>query len=183
MMRTALIARVEAMILATALVAVPAAPGRAARSVWVPVGTAVGLRFLTPVASDKIDKGTKVKFKVTADILRDRHVVVRAGASTVGTVIEATKPGMFGQDARVVIGALAVNGVDGKPIKLSDLIVSKATISKGRAGAAAASVAGMVLLGPIGLLGGALVRGDNVAVPAGTVVAETTKAGVFVRVP
>jgi len=177
------IMRAGAVILATALAAVPAAPGWAAVSVWVPAGTKVGLQFLTPVASDKIATGAKVNFKVIADVLQDRHVVIRTGASTVGTVTEATKPGVFGQDAKVVIGLLAVTGVDGKPIKLSDVVVSKATISKGRAGAAGASVAGMILLGPIGLLGGALVRGNNVEVPVGTVVAETTKVGAYVKVP
>ncbi len=180
-MRRWTMVRATALILAAAVLAVPAAPVSAATSVWVPGGTKVGLQFLTTVASDKIATGAKVNFKIIANVVQDRHVVIRSGTSAAGTVTEVQKPGAFGQDAKVVIGFIAVNGVDGKPIKLTDVVVSKDTISKGRAGAAGASVAGMIILGPIGLLGGLLVRGNNVEVPAGTVVTETTRNGAYVK--
>jgi hypothetical protein len=61
------------------------------------------------------------------------------------------------------------------------VVVSKATIDKNRAGAAGSSVAGAVLLGPVGILAGALVRGGEVEVPAGTVVTDTIKVGAHVR--
>jgi len=175
--------RATALILAAAVLAIPAEPASAASSVWVPKDTKVGLRFLTPVASDKIAKGAQVNFKVVADVTQDRHVVIRSGTPSAGTVTEVAKPGIYGQDAKVVIGFIAVNGVDGRPIKLTDVVASKAMISKGRAGAAGATVAGLILLGPIGLLGGAFIRGNNVEVPTGTVVAEATRGGVYVNAP
>lgn len=173
--------RTTALLLAAAGLAVPAAPASAATAVWVPGGTKIGLQFLTTVASDKIAAGAKVNFKIVADVVQGRRVVIRSGAPAAGTVTEVQQPGAFGQDARVAIGFITVNGVDGKPVKLSDVVVSKATISTSRAGAAGASVAGLIILGPIGLLGGALVRGNNVEVPAGTVVTETTRSGAYVR--
>ena len=181
-MRRWTMVRATALILAAAVLAIPA-PLFAASSVWVPKDTKVGLRFLTPVASDKIAKGAQVNFKVVADVIQDRHVVIRSGTPVAGTVTEVTKPGIYGQDAKVVIGFIAVNGVDGRPIKLTDVVASKAMISKGRAGAAGATVAGLIILGPIGLLGGAFIRGNNVEVPAGTVVAEATRSGVYVNAP
>lgn len=170
-----------ALILAAAVLAVPAAPVPAATPVWVPRGAKVGLRFLNTIASDKIASGARVNFKIAANVIQNRLVVIRAGTPATGKVTEVKKPGIYGQDAQVVIGFIAVNGVDGRPIKLSDVVVSKATISKSRAGAAGATVAGLILLGPIGLIAGAFVRGNNVEVPAGTVVTETTRDGVYVR--
>ena len=41
----------------------------------------------------------------------------------------------------------------------------------------------MIILGPVGLLTGALVRGNNVEVPAGAVVTETVRNGVYVKTP
>lgn len=173
--------RAAALIFAAAALAVPATPVSAATAVWVPAGTKVGVQFLNTVASDKIASGAKVHFRTAADVMQNRHVVIRSGAPAVGTVTEVQRPGPFGQDAKVVIGFITTNGVDGKPIKLTDIVVSKATISTSRAGAAGASVVGMIILGPVGLLTGLLVRGNNVEVPAGTVVTETTRNAVTVN--
>lgn len=180
-MRTQTKVRATALILVAAVLAAPAVPASAATSVWVPAGTRVGLQFLTPVASDKITTGARVNFKIIADVVQNRHVVVRAGTPAAGRVTEVQRPGAFGQDAKVVIGLITTSAVDGTPIKLTDVVVSKAMVSKSRAGAAGASVAGMIILGPIGLLGGALIRGNDVEVPAGVGVAETTRSGVYVK--
>ncbi len=56
-------------------------------------------------------------------------------------------------------------------------------MSNSRLGAAGASVAGAVILGPIGLLAGAFVKGSYVSVPAGTVVIDVTAASANVRAP
>ncbi len=172
-----------APIVAAAMLSVSVAAVSAAASVWVPAGTQVGLQFLDTVASDKIQTGAKIRFRIAADVVQSRKVVIRSGAAAAGTVTQVQKPGAFGQDASVVIGRIAVNGVDGRPIRLSDVVVSKATLSKSRAGAAGTSVAGLIVLGPVGLLAGALVRGNNVEVPAGAVVTETTRNGVYVKTP
>jgi hypothetical protein len=165
------------------MLSVTVAPVFAAASVWVPAGTQVGLQFLSTVASDKIEPGARVRFRIAADVIKNRKVVIRSGTAASGTVTRVQQPGAFGQDASVVIGFIEVNGVDGRPIKLSDVVVSKATLSKGRVGAAGTSVAGMIVLGPVGLLACSLVRVNNVEVPAGAVVTETVRNGVYVRMP
>ena len=183
MMRTWTMVRATVLILVAAVLAVPAAPVSAATSVWVPAGTKVGLQFLTTVASDKIATGAKVNFKIFAAVVQDHRVVIRSGTPATGKVKEVQKPGAFGQDSMLMVGFISTKGVDGTPIKLTDVEVSKATISKSRAGAAGASVAGMIILGPVGLLGGALIRGNDVEVPAGAGVVETTSSGAYVKVP
>lgn len=158
-------------------------PAEARTVVWVPAGTRVGLAFVTPVDSGTAAPGTRVALRVVADVVGGRHVVIRAATPVGGTVTQVTKPGMFGASSRVVIGALRVRAVDGRLIPLHDLVVSKATVSNTRLGAAGASAAGAILLGPVGLLAGALVRGSDVRVPAGTVVVDTTVISANVLAP
>ena len=170
-------------VIVAGVLALPPTPAGAATLVWVPPGTRVALAFVTPVDSGTITAGTRVRFKVAADVVGGRHVIMRAGTRVTGTVTRVTKPGMFGASSEVVIGFLSVIAVDHKPITLQDVVVSKATISNARVGAAGASAAGAVVLGPIGLLAGALVRGSYVSVPAGTLVIDTTTDGVNVSTP
>jgi hypothetical protein len=164
-----------AVFVTAAFVAVPQTPAGAA-AIIVPVGTHVGLEFLTPVNSSTIGTGTPVNFRVIYDVVSGGRVIIRRGARAGGVVTDVTKPGMFGTNAKVVIGGLTTTAVDGSRIQLRDLVVSKAMISKARVGAAGAAVAGAIVLGPVGLLAGALVRGGNISVPAGTTVTDTTDA-------
>jgi len=182
-MRNGMIVRIALVLVVTSLAALPATPAPAATLVWVPAGTKVGLEFTVPVDSGAIAAGAKVNFRVIADVIGARHVVIRAGTPVTGTVTEVTKPGAFGADSKVVIGSLTLRAVDGRPIRLRDIIVSKATVSNARVGAAGASAAGAIVLGPVGLLAGALVRGSYVKVPAGTVVTDTTAVSVNVTAP
>lgn len=164
-----------AVLVTAAFVAVPQTPAGAA-AVILPIGTQVGLRFMTPVDSSTVAVGTRVHFQVYADVVSGGRIVIRHGAGATGTVTDVTKPGMFGTSAKVVVGALSAAAVDGSRVALKPLVVSKAMVSNARVGAAGAAVAGAVVLGPVGLLAGALVRGGHVSIPAGTTVTDTTDA-------
>lgn len=169
------------LLLAALLLALPAMPASAA-SIYVPANTPIGLKFLTPVDSRKTTEGTKVRFEVVADMVQGHRTVIKAGTPAIGTVTQVTHPGAFGASAKVVIGFLSVKAVDGRPVKLSDVIVSKEMVSKSRVGAAGTSVAGAIVLGPIGLLAGALIRGNDVEAPRGVVVTDTIREAVRIRV-
>ncbi len=181
-MRHTLRSRTGALLFVALLLGLPATPTSAASLVSVPADTPVGLKFLTGVDSRKTTEGTKVRFQVIADVVQGHSTVIRSGTPVTGTVTQVTHPGAFGASAKVVIGFLVVNAVDGKPVKLDDVIVSKEMVSKSRAGAAGATVAGAIVLGPIGLLAGALIRGNDVEVPKGVVVTDKTRNRVSVRV-
>ena len=48
--------------------------------------------------------------------------------------------------------------------------------AKSYAGAAGAAIGGMIILGPVGVVGGAFVKGSSVTIPAGSVTyVQTTK--------
>jgi len=146
-------------------------PATAGTSVLVPTGTKVLLKFITPVDSSTIKEGATVKFEVAADVLVDRYVIFRLGTPAQGTVTDVSQPGIFGKNARVHIAYVQATAVDGRPVRLSPLDVTPDSIRevKDVGAAGATSIAGAILLGPIGLAAGVLVHGGQVKVPEGAV--------------
>lgn len=159
------------MVAALAAFAVPVQ----ASEIDVPAGTAVPLKFLEALDSATVKEGTPVKFEVAADVLIQRSVVFHRGAPAQGVVTDVSQPGIFGKNARVHIAYIQATASDGRPVRLSPIDVTPDSIKQVTdvGAAAGSSVAGAILLGPIGLAAGALIHGGNVSVPAGAV--GTTK--------
>lgn len=146
-------------------------PANAGTMVQVPVGTTILLKFLAPLDSSTVQEGTIVKFEVAADTRVNLAPIFLLGAHAQGTVTDVSPPGVFGANAVVHIGFIQAMAVDGRLVRLSPLDVTSNSIRqiKDMGGADAANAAGTILLGPLGLAGGALVRGGHVSVPAGAV--------------
>src|SRR5712691_3268161 len=155
------------MVVVLAALAVPAAAG----DVEVPAGTSVPLKFLDPMDSSTITEGTAVKVVVAAHVVVGRTVILRKGTPAEGTVTDVSQPGIFGKSARVHVAFVQATAVDGRPVRLSPLDVTPESVQqvKDVGAAAGSSAAGAILLGPLGLAAGALIRGGQVNIPAGAV--------------
>lgn len=155
------------VVAALAAFTVPAFAG----DIEVPAGTSVALKFIEPVDSATIKEGAPVKFEVAADVLIQRAVIFRQGATAQGIVTDVSKPGIFGRNARVHIAFIQIIAGDGRPVRLSPIDVTPESIKQVTdvGAAAGSSVAGAILLGPLGLAAGALIHGGDVKVPAGAV--------------
>jgi hypothetical protein len=171
-----------AAILTTTLALVPA---HAASVVSVPAGTKVLLRFESPVDSGTIKEGTTVKFTIASDVLVGRSIVFREGAPAQGVVTDVSKPGIFGKNARVHVSYIQAEAVDGKPVRLAPIEVTPDSVKQvadvGAAGATA--ITGAILLGPIGIAAGALIRGGNVNLPAGAIGTSSVAEQIQATVP
>jgi hypothetical protein len=169
-------------VLAFSLVAAPT--GYAQPPVTVPAATPVPLSFSTRLDSAAVREGEAVTFTVASDVVADRHIVIRKGAHAQGLVVSVTPPGIFGRNARVHIAFVQTVAVDGLPVKLAPVDVTPSNLRDTRdtAGAAGASVAGLILLGPVGVAAGALVRGGHVTVPAGAIAVSSTVSPFQVKV-
>ncbi|MDR7522368.1 MAG: hypothetical protein QN168_07895 [Armatimonadota bacterium] len=159
--------------------------GYAQMRVQLPAGTQVPLAFVTRVDSSTAREGEAVAFTVASDVLIERHAVIRKGSTAQGLVVSVTPPGIFGRNARVHIAFVQVVAADGLPIRLAPIDVTPDNLREARdaAGAAGASVAGLILLGPIGVAAGALVRGGHVTIPPGAVAVTSTIASAQVTLP
>ena len=115
--------------------------------VTIPAGTVVEMTNEDPINSKDLTEGDRLRFSVAEDI-------------KVGDVI--------------AIQYDSVHASDGSPVQL---VVGEKTKEqyKRTAGAVGASAAGAIILGPVGLVGGLFVKGNNVDIPAGSTMYAETK--------
>jgi len=118
----------------------------------------------------------------------ERQTVANAGAARrphVGDLPnfahDRMSMGAGGARGRVLACRLTSFVPMGGPSSLAMWSFSKEMITKSRVGAAGTSVVGAVTLGPVGLMAGALIRGNDVEVPRGVVVTDTIRNGATVR--
>lgn len=145
------------------------------QEVMIPVSTLVTMKTLEPLDSKTAQEGETVQFAVADDVVVDGIVAIPRGMEATGTITKARKSGRFGKDGKIEITFHSVRAADSTPV---DLIVGEKTKEeyKRTAGAVGASAAGAIILGPVGLVGGLFVHGNDVNIPEGTTMyAETAK--------
>ena len=138
------------------------------QQVTLPKDSVIKIEF-TQELGNKISKvGDEVGFKAADNLYVNDVLVLPKGATGIGKVKKVVQPGMFGKDGRVDIDFMYINGVDGTeiPVFVGELAKQQA---KSYAGAAGAAIGGMIILGPIGAVGGAFVKGSSVVIPEGSV--------------
>lgn len=135
------------------------------KKVTLPAQTLVKVALLKTVDSGKAQVGDEVIFRVVEDVMVDGRVVIPAGVTSKAYVTEVSSAGRLGKDGRVVVDFDRVSSLDGTQIRLK--VDETATQhNKSLELAAGASMAGIVLLGPVGLVGGYFVKGKDVKIEA-----------------
>ncbi len=139
----------------------------AAAELQIPEGTLIKISLETPLSSRVNKKGEMVKFKVDRAVKIASKTLIEKGALAQAQITEVRGPGKFGRNARLKLKFLFVINKSGKqvPIHLGE---QAAKINKQEGYAIGASAGGFLLLGPIGLLGGAFVKGKHVELGKGT---------------
>ena len=145
------------------------------QEVVLPKDSVIKIEFTQELTSKMNREGDPVYFKAADNLYVNDVLVLPKGATGVGTVKKVVQPGIFGKDARIDIEFTKIYGVDGTdiPVFVGDLAKQQA---ESIAGAAGATIGGMIILGPIGAVGGALVKGRSVTIPVGsTTFVQTTE--------
>ncbi len=142
--------------------------------VQVPADTLVKIALSEPVSTKHLKVGDKVSYHVAEDVVVDDVLLFVKGAEGVGTVTKVKPAKNFGRNAELVIEFEKTKSIDGTYV---DTFVGEAAQKEmtNLAMAAGASIAGIVLLGPIGIIAGAFVNGKNIELPKGTEVIVQTK--------
>jgi hypothetical protein len=143
--------------------------------VKVPANTLIKIALVDPVNSKDLKKGDTVKYQVADDVILDGVLLFAKGEPGVGTVTKVEPARNFGRNAEVNIDFNDTKAMDGTEVETFIGEEAKKEM-KNLAMAAGASIAGMVLLGPIGIIGGAFVHGKDINLPAGTELYIQTKA-------
>ncbi|MDT8903815.1 hypothetical protein [Anaeroselena agilis] len=135
----------------------------------------VKIKITTPLDSKSNRTGDAVSFQVAEDVYVGGVMVIGKGASGTGKVTKVEPARNFGRDAKLEISFDNIVSIDGTTIET--ILGEKAKEeTKSMAKAAGATVAGLVVLGPIGIVGGAFVQGQDITIPAGTMLYIQTKA-------
>ncbi len=137
--------------------------------------TLIKIKTVTPLDTKKNKVGEAVSFEVAEDVYASGMLVIAKGALGRAKLTKVEQAQNFGRDAKMEVGFETVEALDMKLVET--LLGDKAKKeTQSMATAAGAGVAGMILLGPIGVVGAAFVHGKNITVPAGTILYIQTKA-------
>lgn len=141
----------------------------------VPSNTLIKVALVDPVNTKNIKVGDTVRFKVASDVIVNGKLVFAKGEPGEGEVTKVTHARNFGRNAKLEIDFRQTKAIDGTDVDTFVGDEAKEEM-KSLAMAAGASLAGIVLLGPIGIIGGAFVNGKDIDLPEGTELYIQTKA-------
>lgn len=140
----------------------------------VPANTLIKVLTVTPINAKNLKAGDRIEFQAAEDVIEGGRLLFAKGAPGYGTVTKVRQARNFGRDAEVVIDFQAMRAIDGTDVEMLLGEESKAKMES-MAMAAGASLAGMALLGPIGIIGGVFIKGKNIDLPTGTELYIQTK--------
>lgn len=141
--------------------------------------TLVKIKTLSTLNSKQSRVGDTVALGIAEDVYIGGVLVLPKGASGTGKVVKVDQSKNFGRDAKLEISFDTIHAIDGSTV--NTILGERAKQeTKSMAKAAGASVAGMIVLGPVGILGGAFVSGKEVNIPIGSQLYIQTKDDVEV---
>lgn len=135
--------------------------------VVLPKDSLIKVKFMQDIDSKTNQQGDSIDFIVDDNVYVGDALVLPKGSKGYGQIRKIVQPRIFGRDARIDLDFSHVVAVNGGaiPVTVGELAKQQA---KTAAGAAGASIGGMILFGPVGVVGGAFVKGSSVTIPAGT---------------
>ena len=144
-------------------------------TVTIPAGTEIRRRMKKDLSSLTAAKGDKIPMVVADDLFINGNILAMTkGGIVTAEVKNVRRGGRFGRTGYVNLDVRNIESMDASllPIKIED---AGSKFDKRKIGmAAGASTLGYLVLGPIGLAGGAFIKGGEVEVPAGTEISVVT---------
>jgi hypothetical protein len=126
--------------------------------ITIPDGTEVKLLLKNPLSSATAQPEQRIEFTASEAVVVHGVTVVEKGAAAVGHVTEAQPKKGFGRKGKLNFSIDTVQSISGENIRLRSSKAATGSDSYGKAGVVT------LLTGPLG----ALVKGQDVEVPAGT---------------
>lgn len=140
----------------------------------VPSATLIRVSLVSPINAKNVKVDDIVEFRASEDVFVDGMLIIAKGAPGTGRVTKVRTAKNFGRDAVVEVDFESIRAMDGTEVKT--VIGAEAEEKmESYAMAAGAGIAGMAVLGPIGVVGAAFVKGRNVNLPEGTELYLQTK--------
>jgi hypothetical protein len=144
-------------------------PGGAIRARWatIPEGQLIKVRLSSTLDTSRSKPGDSFQFTVSETVFNENAVLFPKGTPGRGWVDQIRRPANLGRDAIFILKFHPIRALDGTPVTAGYSLKAQ-NINRSRQKAVGASVVGMAVLGPEGILLGMLVRGKDKTIPAGT---------------
>lgn len=149
-----------AMLMAVSVVAQP-------HRVILPQGTDVVLAFDQSLSSKTAKPGETVRFHVVNPVVENGRTVIAAGTPVTGVITQVKHRQRFGVNAKIQLTLNPVRSTTGTMIPIEPATKGHYVGGSQSTKAGAASGGGALVLGPVGLVGGAFVQGKRVEIHRG----------------
>ncbi len=137
--------------------------------VTIPAGTKFKVKLQKSISSKTSKKGDIVPMVIAEDLFINNSVLVMTKGGIISpTVKNVRRGGRFGRTGLINLDLSNIEAMDSTLINVSIDSAGEKYDKKKIGMAAGASAIGYVVLGPIGLAGGAFIKGKDIEVPAGT---------------
>lgn len=133
----------------------------------VPANTLAKIALVDRLNAKNLKAGDVIRYQAAEDVVEDGMLLFTKGSAGEATVTKVTQAKNFGRNAEIELDFKYLTAVDGRQVSM--VLGEESKKSMEQLGmAAGASLAGMLVLGPIGIIGGAFVQGKNIDLPEGT---------------
>ncbi|MCL1941803.1 MAG: hypothetical protein FWG09_07655 [Synergistaceae bacterium] len=146
----------------------------------------VRAQTLEDISPGKSRKGESVKIELIEDFIVNNCLIAPKGSRIVTEIADVKRPGAFGNPGEVKLDMKYLHILGPEELKVNFVDAKKLTGrgEKNIAAAAGASIAGAVILGPLGLATGLLIRGESLEIKSGTqFYVETAEKGRLAAFP
>lgn len=157
--------------------------GVLATPIEIPATTIVKTSLLQTLTVRNVKVDDKVVLKLIQEIVINQNLVAPKGSRVFAHITKVKPPRSFGRASEIEMAfdALEVIGPNSVTVAMGQAAKKAMEADSGTIGAVGASFAGAVLLGPLGLAGGFLVRGTDNQLKEGTLFYVETTAAAMVH--
>lgn len=140
-------------------------------STTLPKGTVVKAQLLKTLTVRTCKPGDKVALGLLNEIKQDGIIVAPAGSRLLATITKVKAPRSFGRSSEIEMQFDTLETIQPKqiPVGIGEFAKKAEQVDASTVGAIGASFAGAVILGPVGLVTGAFIRGNDKQLKEGTV--------------
>jgi hypothetical protein len=157
-----------------------------ATPVTIPAGSTFKAAFAKKLTVRTVSVGDIVELNVEDDLIIGGNLTVAKGDRVFGTVTKIKMPRSFGRSSEIGIEFNEIESIGGQTSKVivGENAKKAMNIDSSTIGAAGASIAGALIVGPLGLASGFLVRGNDKQIQEGTLVyVETAEVSTVAGYP
>ena len=133
----------------------------------IPKTKLIKIKTFDKISSVSSKSGDKVRFEVAENVYIDSKLVIPAGSTGILKVSNVEKSGNLGKEGKINLEFTKLMALDGSEIKI-DLDEEAQMMNRSQQLALGASILGAAVLGPVGLIAGYFVKGNEEVLPKGS---------------